>query len=57
MIYLVLDGGIAGYATTVEKAQQMVDKLKQEYGEEFVDYKIIPVKTDVLCIDDQIIKF
>ena len=57
MIYLVLDGGIVGYATTVEKAQQMVDKLKQEYGEEFVDYKIIPVKTDVLCIDDKIIKF
>ena len=56
-IYLVMDGSVVGYATTEEKANKMVEKLKEEYGEDVLDYKIVPMETNVLCFDEEKFSF
>lgn len=47
---------IVGYATTEEKANKMVEKLVSVFEDAF-EYEVIPVKTDMLCINDEEINF
>ena len=47
---------IVGYATTLIKANKMVEKLEDIFKDSF-EYTIIPTKTDVLIIDDEDINF
>ena len=45
-----------GYATTEEKANKMMEKLISVF-EDTLEYEVIPVKTDMLCINDKEIYF
>lgn len=47
---------IVGYATTPEKANKMIEKLEKIFEDNF-EYTIVPVKTNVLIIDDEEINF
>lgn len=47
---------IVGYATTLVKANKMVEKLEEIFEDSF-EYTIVPTKTDVLIINDEDINF
>lgn len=61
MIYLVyaIDDDmeeLMGLATTEEKANKMVDYLKENFSD-LCDYDIVPVYIDTLIANDKEIKF
>ena len=47
---------IVGYATTEEKANNMVEKLISVFEDSF-EYEVIPAETDMLFVNDKEINF
>ena len=47
---------IAGYATTEEKANEMVEKLEEVFEDAF-EYEVIPVEANMLFIDGEEFNF